>query len=143
MAQRPDTCSPASPITWPCRTSVSLQLASGRSRFQALQCGTIFRLVSHQRLTRDFQTAPQVVLVLSVLCRHSCIIPDSHSLLLSLHLCRPSNNLHYLGHTKNDDDDGGTLVEIFCSFSTSSVTHWLSERLAHFVFPAYCLCRIC
>ena len=37
-----------------------------------LQCGTIFGLTSHQRRhSRHFQTAPQVVLVLSVLFGHS------------------------------------------------------------------------
>jgi len=61
------------------KTSVSLQLASGRSRFPTLQCGTIFRLTSHHR---------RHALVL-VLCLIQTFISDSHS----LHLCAPCNNL--------------------------------------------------
>ena len=119
MAQHPDTCSPASPvwqtwrldndcdhlppITWLCRASVFLQSASGHSRFPALQCGTIFRLTSHQRHHSRFSDSAS-----SRSCSLSLIrtfTADSQSLLLSLHLCGPSNNWHYLDHTKNDDDD--------------------------------------
>jgi len=61
-------------------------------------------------VTRDFQAAPQVILVRT-------FISDSHSLLLPLHLCAPSNNWHYLGHTENDDDD-----DVFDCVKAGSVT---------------------
>ena len=54
--------------------AVSLQAASGRSRFPALQCGHSERSSASRHIsaiTGNFQTAPQVILVLSVLFGHS------------------------------------------------------------------------
>jgi len=122
ISQHPDNCSPASPvshtwrldndcghlppITWPCYASVFLQSASGR--FPALQCGTIFRFTSHQRNHSRFSDSAS-----SRSCSLSLIqtfTPDSQS----LHLCGPSNNWHYLSHTKNydDDDEPTTRIEL-------------------------------
>ena len=77
---------------------ICVQSASGRSRSLVLQCGTIFRLTSHPRRHSRFSDSTS-----SRSCSLSLIrtfIPDSHSLLLPLHLCAPSNNWHYLGHTE-------------------------------------------
>ena len=88
---------------------VSLQSASGRSQFPALQCGTIFHLTSHQcRHWRFSDNASSRSCSLSLI---RTFIPDSHSLLLSLHLCGPCNNWHYLGHTKNCDDDDDESIK--------------------------------
>ena len=87
------------PITWPCRASVFLQSASGRSQSPAVLCGTIFRPTSHQRRHSRLSDSTS-----SRFCSLSLIrtfTPDSQS----LHLCGPSNNWHYLGHIKNYDDD--------------------------------------
>ena len=87
-------CGHLPPIIWPYRASVSLQSVSGRSRFPALQCGTIFRLTSHQRRHSRFSDSAS-----SRFCSLSLIrtfTPDSQS----LRLCGPCNNWHYLGHTK-------------------------------------------
>ena len=76
--------------------------ASGRSRFAALQCGTIFRLTSHQCHHSWLSDSAS-----SRSCSLSLIqtfISDSHSLLLSLHLRGSSDNWH-LSHTKNHDND--------------------------------------
>ena len=126
MAQHPDTCSPASPvsqtwrpdndcghlppITWPCRASISLQSASGRSRSLALQCGTIFCPMPHQRChSRLSDSASRRFCSLSLI---RTFTPDSQS----LHLCGPSNNWHYLGHTKNyDDDDDDEWMRLMCA----------------------------
>jgi len=88
----------SSSITWLCRMSVSVQSASGHSRFLVLQCGTIFHLTSHQRRHSWFSHSASIRSCSLSLIR--TFISDSHSLLLSLPLCGPSNNWHYLVHTK-------------------------------------------
>ena len=70
----------------PCRASVFLQSASGHSRSPALQCGTIFRPMSHQcRHSRLSDSATSLFCSLSLIRTST---PDSES----LHLCGPSNN---------------------------------------------------
>ena len=78
-----------------CYTVDSVKSASGRSWFPALQCGTTFRLTSHQRRHSRFSDSASSRFCSLSLIRTS--IPDSHS----LHLCGTSNNWHYLGHTKH------------------------------------------
>jgi len=163
MAQHPDTCSPASPvsqtwrpdndcghlppITWPCRASVFLQLASGRSRSPVLQCGTIFRPTSHQRRhSRPSDSASSHFCSLSLI---RTFTPVSQN----LHLCGPCSNWHYLGHTKNydDDDDDDEVytvcpIQIWCSsFHTISAAGMVMEpsekQMGKFTKP--CIARLC
>jgi len=97
--------------------TISLQSTSGRSRSPALQCRMIFRLTSHQRHhLRPSDSASSRSCSLSLI---RTFVPDSQS----LHLCGPSNNWHYLGHTKNYDDD-----EMRCELSL--VLSWRSFKFA-------------
>ena len=92
---------------WQDISYVSLQSASRRSRSPVLQCVTIFLPTSHQRRQlRPSDSASSRFCSLSLIWTFT---PDSQS----LHLCGPSNNWHYLGHTKNydDDDDGNSTTE--------------------------------
>jgi len=81
-------------------------------------------------VTRDFQTAPRVVSVLSVLFGHL------HLTHKSLHLCGPSNNWHYLGHTKNYDDDDDDDEVMPCRNGNSG-PFWLPWPWPLIRWPSY------